>query len=528
MIDFTFLGIEEDLLIKDSFIKFKFIIGGETPRTLKFFVFDPFFDIQFIPGEHEDCVPPGESWFVGFEVDYLGKDEKPGVRNGFRIVIKDEENNKIFEEKFLNPNRGFSLRGETIKKVAWIIGDSNVWSSFGNDSHRYTDIGGFFPVRSSVISLSLNRFLKGNYLEFLRTLPIREGDVLIFYLGEIDFRYTIHKASGTKNVPVQELCEQMMQRYFDTLEKIHNVFGIRILVMSPNPPIQDGFLDEFYSPSLGSIEDKKLCFEYFNNFWNSQLKFEYLNWTEDYLEINGLAKTEMFEPQNHHIKVHSPIKKQLEKKLLNMSYQPHNISDPDPKELVDYCLNSDLMEKCIFMQVYEEILSLAYWLKGFRPNNVLEIGTMGSSFWILSKLSTGKKVSVDIEPRQSIIHHFMYGEDWKFFQGDSKTEEIFSAVKDFCPQYDFIFIDGDHSYDGVKGDFNLYKNLLSPRGVIAFHDVDPNHIFADSYGGQVYKFWQDLDEGSKMNLICKKSSGKVKLNGIYSEGFGGIGIWMPS
>jgi predicted O-methyltransferase YrrM len=199
----------------------------------------------------------------------------------------------------------------------------------------------------------------------------------------------------------------------------------------------------------------------------------------------------------------------------------------DPKELVDYCLIPDLMEKCIFMQVYEEWLTFTYWVRGFQPNNILEIGTMGSTFWTLSKLSTGKKASVDIEPRQSIIHHFMYGEDWKFFQGDSHEQGIFESIKDFCPKYDLIFIDGDHTYEGVKKDFEMYKSLLSERGYIAFHDIVPDHIFADSYAGQVYKFWQDLDEGSKINIVCKKSSGKIKLNGIYNKGFGGIGLWRP-
>ena len=45
----------------------------------------------------------------------------------------------------------------------------------------------------------------------------------------------------------------------------------------------------------------------------------------------------------------------------------------DPKTLVDYCVNPDLMHKCIFMQVYEEFLTFSYWLKGFQPNNILEI-----------------------------------------------------------------------------------------------------------------------------------------------------------
>jgi cephalosporin hydroxylase len=200
----------------------------------------------------------------------------------------------------------------------------------------------------------------------------------------------------------------------------------------------------------------------------------------------------------------------------------------DPKKLVDYCVNSELMHKCIFMQVYEEFLTFSYWLKGFQPNNILEIGTMGSTFWIMNKLSSGKKVSIDIENRESIIHHFMWEEDWMFVAGSSQDPNNFDKIKNKCDKYDLIFIDGDHSYDGVKNDFNLYKSLLSDRGYIAFHDIDPNHIFAGSYAGEVYKFWQDLDEGSKINLTCTKSSGKVKLNGIYSHGFGGIGLWTPN
>lgn len=37
--------------------------------------------------------------------------------------------------------------------------------------------------------------------------------------------------------------------------------------------------------------------------------------------------------------------------------------------------------------------------------------------------------------------------------------------------FDFIFIDGDHSFEGVKRDFDLYSQKLSLNGVIAFHDA---------------------------------------------------------
>lgn len=37
---------------------------------------------------------------------------------------------------------------------------------------------------------------------------------------------------------------------------------------------------------------------------------------------------------------------------------------------------------------------------------------------------------------------------------------------------DFLFIDGDHSYEGVKLDFDLYSTILSENGVIIIHDTD--------------------------------------------------------
>jgi len=40
---------------------------------------------------------------------------------------------------------------------------------------------------------------------------------------------------------------------------------------------------------------------------------------------------------------------------------------------------------------------------------------------------------------------------------------------------DFLFIDGDHSYEGVKTDFELYSKIISDNGVIVLHDTDENY-----------------------------------------------------
>lgn len=57
---------------------------------------------------------------------------------------------------------------------------------------------------------------------------------------------------------------------------------------------------------------------------------------------------------------------------------------------------------------------------------------------------------------------------------DPNTRRIFDTVG----QFDFIFIDGDHTLAGVTADFELYGSLVRPGGIIAFHDImrDPARV----------------------------------------------------
>ena len=47
----------------------------------------------------------------------------------------------------------------------------------------------------------------------------------------------------------------------------------------------------------------------------------------------------------------------------------------------------------------------------------------------------------------------------------------YAAAKDFNYKIDFLFIDGDHSYEGVKADVDAWFEKLKPGGIIIMHDI---------------------------------------------------------
>lgn len=76
---------------------------------------------------------------------------------------------------------------------------------------------------------------------------------------------------------------------------------------------------------------------------------------------------------------------------------------------------------------------------------------------------------------------------------------------------DVLFIDGDHSYEGIKKDFELYSNILSDNGVIVIHDTDSKYeeslIISEDAKETHYrfdgpsKFVKELESNTEWNLI---------------------------
>ena len=71
---------------------------------------------------------------------------------------------------------------------------------------------------------------------------------------------------------------------------------------------------------------------------------------------------------------------------------------------------------------------------------------------------------------------------------DRKTLDIVRSVLGE-KRLDFLFIDGDHTYDGVRADFEMYAPLVRKGGIVAFHDIAKHPL---GIGCEVDRFWNEI------------------------------------
>ena len=166
-------------------------------------------------------------------------------------------------------------------------------------------------------------------------------------------------------------------------------------------------------------------------------------------------------------------------------------------------------------QERSEIRSFLFMISEARPKTVLEIGTSyGGSLFCLARVATPDAVIVSIDlPHgefgggypvwRSVLYRFFAGpaQRLRLLRADSHEPQTLEAARAALDgrQVDVLFIDGDHSYEGVKRDYEMYQSLVRHGGVIAFHDIVPPNPNGptprnddDLQGGEVSEFWFEL------------------------------------
>ncbi|MFZ6012191.1 MAG: class I SAM-dependent methyltransferase [Bacteroidota bacterium] len=158
-------------------------------------------------------------------------------------------------------------------------------------------------------------------------------------------------------------------------------------------------------------------------------------------------------------------------------------------------------------QVKAELIGLAAAVERIKPKVVVEIGTnTGGTFFVFTKVAdkAANIISIDLpggkggggypEFKTDFFRSFGIADQrLHFIKAASQLPETYDRVRSILQDQpiDFLFIDGDHSYDGVKKDFELYSPLVRKGGLVAFHDIK---LYPEDHWIKVDKFWREIKD----------------------------------
>mgnify|MGYP001161131036 CR=1 FL=1 len=108
-------------------------------------------------------------------------------------------------------------------------------------------------------------------------------------------------------------------------------------------------------------------------------------------------------------------------------------------------------------------------------NSVLEIGRNlgGSTSLLIAAANPRKVISIDISSAIPAGWERQWNKTQEFFSKHSNLQLIVgdSRKVKVADKLGFLFIDGDHTYEGVKADILQHWDSLGVGGLAAFHDA---------------------------------------------------------
>lgn len=180
-------------------------------------------------------------------------------------------------------------------------------------------------------------------------------------------------------------------------------------------------------------------------------------------------------------------------------------------------------EQIFSIQNPEELFRFVSRVRDLKPRRLLEIGTAnGGTLYLLCRVAgpSATILSVDLPggqwgggySRLQIPFYRRFARDQQrvvLIRGDSHSPDTVEKVQaGIGPQQklDVVLVDGDHSYDGVRSDFESYWPLLRSGGLMAFHDIA---VTADNQGLQlgVAEFWSEVKNQGCFEEIVDNSHG---------------------
>jgi cephalosporin hydroxylase len=195
----------------------------------------------------------------------------------------------------------------------------------------------------------------------------------------------------------------------------------------------------------------------------------------------------------------------------------------DPKAILRQC-SRGFWGAITPNQSASEFLALLERVRAARPSCILEIGTAnGGTLFAFTRVATAEAhlISLDLpggaggggypEWKIPLYERFaLPGQRLDLVRDDSHDPAVRRQIVEILGgrAIDFLFIDGDHSYEGVRQDFETFAPLVRPGGLIAFHDT----VFCEG----VQRFWGELAGTGRTRDEFRADSGRVYGIGLMT------------
>jgi cephalosporin hydroxylase len=151
-----------------------------------------------------------------------------------------------------------------------------------------------------------------------------------------------------------------------------------------------------------------------------------------------------------------------------------------------------------FKMLFELVMRL-------NPKYILEIGQMyGGTLYYWLQSTCVRIVGLDITHENLIPF-----DDNRLQLITMDSVLAVDTVKSILPEINFLFIDGDHSYKGVKSDYELYSPLVK-NGIIALHDINEGKD-QKQYGWGTSRFWKELKQKEQTEEFVEKRGAKTSF-----------------
>lgn len=141
----------------------------------------------------------------------------------------------------------------------------------------------------------------------------------------------------------------------------------------------------------------------------------------------------------------------------------------------------------------QELADFLAMLAAKEPKILVELGAgYGGSLYAWCAV-VPTVISVEVNP---VYIHSLHGAT--MLQRDTHDPDTIPALRELLggQQIDCVFIDANHAYDDVLRDYEDYRPLVRPGGLVALHD-----IVTFREGEHVPKVWSEIKDDTAVEII---------------------------